>query len=242
MKSVRIGQIERLLDRQARLWQSEHPHPPVPESTPRANLALAQPPGSGARELAERIAATIGWQVFDRQILAALHANDELGKSVLESLDERLLGYREDWIYHLFVPDHMSSAGYVQRLSRLLSSLAMQGRGIFVGRGASFVIPPQHRLAVLVVRDFESRLERWRQELPPASAAASRRGLRRLDRWRGEFVWRSFHRLVDDPLSYDLCVHLDRMGVEAAARTIVLALQQRFPHAFAAAAAPPHAH
>ena len=231
--------IGRILDRQARLWDRETPSTQPAVSTPRANLAFSQHPASGARELADHIAARLGWQVYDREILDALHENDELGKSVLESLDERLLGYREDWLYHLFVPAHMSSPGYIHRLSQLLFALAMRGRGIFVGRGASFVIPHPHRLAVLVVRGFDNRVERWQQTNPTWTTSDVRRALRRLDRVRGEFVWKSFHRVVDDPLGYDLCVNLDRMDIEAAARVIVAALQERFPQEFTSQPASP---
>lgn len=232
MKPIRTREIERLLDRQAKLWESSRARAPQEAATPRPNLALSQRPHSGARELAERVAQLVSWQIFDRQILDALHRNDELGKSVLESLDEHLLNYREDWLYHLFVPDHMSSPGYVQRLSRLLFCIAMQGRGIFIGRGSSFVIPEEHRLSVLVLRSFETRLARWQEEHPGRSVADARRGLARLDRERAEFIWRSFHRVVDDPLSYDLCLNLDSLGLQTAASVVAVALQDRFPEAF----------
>ena len=229
MKPMRDREIDRLLDRQARLWETGHAPAPSEVSAPRPNLAFSQRPHSGVRQLAECVAQRVGWQIFDRQILEALHRSDDLGKSVLESLDERLLSYREDWIYHLFVPDHMSSPGYVQRLSRLLFSLAMRGRGIFIGRGSTFVIPQEHRLSVLVLRSFETRLARWQEDNPGHSPGEVRRSLARLDRERGEFVWRSFHRIVDDPLGYDLCVNLDGLELEAAASVVVEALGARFP-------------
>jgi hypothetical protein len=234
MKPMRDRDIERLLDRQARLWETGPTQAPIEASAPRPNLAFSQRPLSGARELAERVAERVDWKIFDRQILEALHESDDLGKSVLESLDERLLSYREDWIYHLFVPEHMSSPGYVQRLSRLLFSVAMRGRCIFIGRGSSFVIPQEHRLSVLVLRSFESRLARWQEANPGQSASVARRSLTRLDRERGEFIWRSFHRVVDDPLGYDLCVNLDGVDVDAAASVVVEALRVRFPAAFGA--------
>lgn len=239
MTPMRDREIERLLDRQARLWESGPARAPEEADAPRPNLAFSQRPLSGARELAESVAKRVGWQIFDRQILEALHRSDDLGKSVLESLDGRLLSYREDWLYHLFVPDHMSSPGYVQRLSRLLFSLAIRGQGIFIGRGSSFVIPQEHRLSVLVLRNFETRLARWQEGNPGHDASEARRSLTRLDRERAEFIWRSFHRVVDDPLGYDLCVNLDCLGVEAAATVVVEALRARFPQTFPSQGLPP---
>ncbi|MFQ5601307.1 MAG: AAA family ATPase, partial [Candidatus Krumholzibacteriia bacterium] len=207
MKTPRHSAIERILDRQARLWESQS-RTVFAGATPRpANLAISQRPYSGASDLARLVAERIGWQTVDRQILEALHENDELGKSVLESLDERLLNYREDWLYHLFVPGHMSSTGYVRRLSQLILSLAVRGSAIFIGRGTSFIIPPEHRLAVLVVRSLDSRLGLYRRE-NGGTPGDARRALSRLDRERGEFVTRSFHHQVDDPQAYDLCVNL----------------------------------
>ncbi len=229
---ARDRQIERLLDRQARLWETKPTPSPVPASTPRANLAFSQLPGTGAMALAHRISAQIDWHVFDREILDALHASDELGKSVSEALDERLLEYREEWIYQFFVPDHESNPGHVHRLSRLLFSLAMRGRGIFVGRGAPFVIPEPHRLAILLVRSFDSRLALWRQQHPTSSQAEARRELLRQDRGRSEFIRRGFRRHVDDPVGYDLCINLDTNGVDDAAHIVIEALQRRFPSEF----------
>jgi hypothetical protein len=230
VKPLGDGTIGRLLDRQAKLWETQRQPGPRDAETPRANLTLSSRPHSGARALAGRIAEICGWEVYDHQILDALHADDALGKSVLESLDERLLGYREDWLYHIFVPQHMPSPGYVHRLSQLVFSLAMQGRSIFVGRGSSFIVPCEHRLAVLVVRGFDARLEAWLHEHGSGSRTAARRALARLDRERGEFVWRSFHRAVDDPLVYDLCVNLDSLDTDAAARVVLEALRARYPN------------
>jgi hypothetical protein len=238
MKPMRDREIERLLDRQARLWETGQTRAPVEADAPRPNLAFSQRPFSGARELAESVARRVGWQIFDRQILEALHRSDDLGKSVLESLDERSLNYREDWLYHLFVPDHVSSPGYVQRLSRLLFSLAIRGQGIFIGRGSSFVIPEEHRLSVLVLRNFENRLARWQEANPNRESGEARRNLTRLDRERAEFIWRSFHRVVDDPLAYDLCVNLDSLDVEAATTVVVEALRARYPQAFGSQSLP----
>jgi hypothetical protein len=241
MKPLRDGSIERLLDRQARLWESQQRLEVPDASTPRANLAISQHPFSGARELARRVAAMSGWEVFDRQILDALHADGKLGKSVLDALDERLLSYREDWLYHIFVPGHMSSTGYVRRLSELVFALGMRGRGVFVGRGASFILPREHRLSVLVVRSFDARVTHWMEESESANRTEARRALTRLDRERGEFVWRSFHRDADDPLVYDLCINLDAMDVEQAAPIVFEALRARYANDVPVAPAEPSA-
>jgi hypothetical protein len=228
MKPLRDGSIERLLDRQARLWASQPAVESREADAPRANLVISQHPFSGARELAQRVATMSGWEVFDRQILDALHSHDKLGKSVLDSLDERLLSYREDWLYHIFVPGHTSSTGYVRRLSELVFAIGMRGHNVFVGRGASFILPREHRLAVLGVRSFDSRVEHWLQANSSTNRNAAKRALTRMDRERAEFIWRSFHREVDDPLAYDLCINLDAMETEQAARIVLEALRARF--------------
>jgi cytidylate kinase len=220
--------LERILDRQMRLWDSARVQRSAPAEPPHPNLVISQPPGSGAEELAARLAQRLGWEIYDRRIVEALHDDHTLGKTVLESLDEHLLSYREDWLYHLFVPGHLSAPGYVQRLSRLVFSIAMRGRAIILGRGAGFVVPPEHRLAVLVVRSLESRLHRAQQE-HGGTVAEARRALARRGRERSEFVLRSFHRDADDPLVYELCVNLDTLGLEAAEQVVLTALEARFP-------------
>ena len=232
----RDSSVERILDRQMRLWESERVQHP-PEAAPvRPNLTISRRPFSGAEELADRLTARLGWELYDRRIVDLLHQNDSLGKSVLESLDERLLDLREDWMYQLFVPGHTPTPGYVQRLSRLVFSIAMRGHAVILGRGANLIVPQQHRLAVLVCRSPEARLQRYQHEHGGTHEAAHRE-LARLDRERGDFVLRSFHRNAEDPLSYDLCVNLDSLSLEVAEDVIVRALEAKFPHLKQAAGA-----
>jgi hypothetical protein len=227
-KLPRNVQLEHILDRQMRLWESQRVTHVAEREPVRPNLTISRQPYAGAEELAERIASRLGWELYDRRIVELLHENDALGKSVLESLDERLLNFREDWLYHVFVPGHMSSAAQLLRLSRLVFSIAMRGHAVILGRGANFVVPPEHRLAVLVVRSFESRLQRSMQEQGVTHEAA-RRALARLDRERGEFILRSFHHDVDDARAYDMCLNLDALGVDGAEAIVLRALEARFP-------------
>lgn len=228
MKLPRDAGIERILTRQAQLWESERVVQTPPDAPLRPNVALSQQPFAGGEELAARLAERLGWELYDRRLVDALHEDDILGKSVLESLDEHLLSFREDWIFHLFVPGHMPNAGYVRRLSELVFSIAMRGHAVFVGRGAGFIVPPRHRLAVLACRGFETRLRTYAQQRGKPLDAA-RRDLVRLDRERGDFIARSFHRHADDPAAHDLCLNLDTLGLDEAASIVVQALAARFP-------------
>ena len=228
MKPMRDSTIEQLLDRQARLWESQQRATPKDVAPDRANVTVSGQPFSGARELADKVAEFVGWEVFDRQILEALNERDALGRRALGALDERLLNYREDLLYHMFVPDHVSSSGYLHRLSRLVLSLAIRGKIIFVGRGAGFIVPAEHRVAVLAVRSFDSRIVRMPQR-GDSSPTKARRQLLRFDRERSDFVRRSFHREVNDPLAYDVCVNLDTLSLDVAARIVIECLRSRFP-------------
>lgn len=229
MKPARNSTLEQLLDRQARLWESQQRSVTRDADWIPANVTLSGQPYAGARELAQRVAELSGWEVFDRQILETLHESDELGRRVLDSLDERLLNYREDLLYQMFVPDHVTSSGYLHKLSRLVLSLAVRGHSIFVGRGAGFIVPSEHRIAVLVVRTFESRLERMQKQDGGRSRNEARRELLRIDRLRGDFVRRSFHREVNDSVAYDLSVNLDSLSLDGAAHVVLEALRSRFP-------------
>jgi hypothetical protein len=228
MKTPRDRNINHILDRQARLWESERVVYPHAEPAVRPNVAFSQRPFSGAEELAEHLAARLGWEVYDRQIVEALHEDDELGKSVLEALDQRLLGFREDWVYHLFVPGHTSTTAYVHRLTQLIFSIAMRGHNVFLGRGAAFIVPRAWRISVLVTRGLESRVARCGAHAGLGHDAA-RHELAQLDRVRAEFISRSFHRIVDDPATHDLCINLDDFDLDGATEVVLRALGARFP-------------
>jgi cytidylate kinase-like protein len=230
MRTPRDGQFERLLDRQARRWESERiAHPPEDAAAP-PNLTISQPAYSRGQALGRRLAERLGWELYDRQIVEALHENDALGKSVLESLDQRLLGFREDWAYHLFVPSHTPATAYIQRLTQLVFSIAMRGNNVFLGRGAAFIVPREWRLSILVTQSFDSRVAAYAEKHSVGHISA-RQALLRLDHIRDDFISRSFHRSVTDPAAHDLCVNLDSLGIETAEEIILRGLEVRFPHA-----------
>jgi hypothetical protein len=56
-------------------------------------IAISRELGSGGAEIAQALAGLLKWQVYDKEILDYMAENMDVHKSVLESVDERTIGW-----------------------------------------------------------------------------------------------------------------------------------------------------
>jgi glucuronide carrier protein len=108
----------------------------------------------------------------------------------------------------------------VAHLGRVVLTAAQRGNVVFVGRGAQFFLPPGQGLAVRIIAPKKYRIQQIMRRYR-FSAAKARRFIAEVDRGRREFVYRFFHRSIDDPHLYDLVINVERLGTVAAADKIV---------------------
>ena len=102
--------------------------------------------------------------------------------------------------------------------------------GIIVGRGATFLLPPETTLRVRLVAPLADRVAYLSRELKLTHADAEKHA-RKTDREREEFVRAYFDRHLADPLHYDLVLNVAQFAVAECAELIAAALQRRQAHA-----------
>jgi len=97
---------------------------------------------------------------------------------------------------------------------------------VIVGRGAHFILPPEHGLRVRVIGANDRCCARLSQTEGLDRRAAEKR-MHEIDGSRADFVRRNFRRDLEDRRHFDLTLDAGRLGIEASADLICHALELR---------------
>lgn len=225
--------IQQIIERQIRSWEMEaaarRGEPDVTPAPPvlRSWITVSRAFGSGGGEIAQRVAALLGYQVFDREILDVIVREGRFRAAIIESLDERDRSSLDLWFEGLLRGALVDRGDYLRTLAGVLGSIAMHGHAVIVGRGANFLLDPSRGVHVRAVASEEHRVATIQRLRGISDPEEARRLVRRVDEERASYIEKHFHRSVDDPLAYDLVVNTERIGIEAAVDLVVRTLRLR---------------
>lgn len=227
--------IEKILDRQQLRWDLQQALAREGGAAARLQLAhLREGPwitvstelGAHGREIAARVAAELGWQVFDKEVLTTIAAHEETRARVMSRRDERALSFLDDYLTHLFVPGHVSRPEYEIELIRVVAEIGRKGSAVLVGRGAQYVLDPRYGLRIRVIGAKDRRVAHLAAQRGLSLAAAAK-VVDEDDGGKLAFIRQVYHRDLTDPHAYDLLLNGPDLGVEAASRIVVAAFRAK---------------
>ena len=185
-------------------------------------ISISREVGAGGSRLGELLGRKLGWEVVDRNVLDQMAERYHLSKPMLELVDESPYNWAFDVLGTWIDPKIISHEKYIVHLARVVLNRAQQGNVIFVGRGAQFLLPREHGLAVRIIADEKYRLA-YVMQRGNRDEAAARRLMEKVERGRNELAQQYFRSNLNDPHLYDLVIRVDRIGLEAAADLIIAA-------------------
>jgi len=216
---------------------SKHPHPFArAEDQPQAEqpeaptgsaftIAFSREAGSGGITVAREVGRRLSWPAYDQELLENLAKELNVDISLLEDYDERRGSFLVDTIKAFSAAASVSEVTYFRRLVRMIQVLGARGECLIVGRGSTFVLPPETTLRVRIVASRDDRIAFIARErkLSPVEAAHF---VDTRDRVRQEFIKDYFHKDRADPQNYDLILNRSRFSVDETADLVVDALQR----------------
>lgn len=215
--------IDKLVERQMRNWELARSQRQGRQTTIPTGVAdficLSRQVGTDGHGVATGLAERLGWPVFGREILDAMAESDETRRRIYESMDERDLGWWEETLRSLMESDFVRN-DYFKRLCETLLSLARQGPGIFLGRGADLVLPRDSGFRVRLMAPFEDRLQRV-CSIMEIDESEAKRQIQRIESERRAFFQRHFGVDSDDPLRFDTTINLARFSNDQAVEAIL---------------------
>jgi len=216
---------------------SKHPHPFAhAEDQPQAEqpeaptgsaftIAFSREAGSGGITVAREVGRRLSWPAYDQELLENLAKELNVDISLLEDYDERRGSFLVDTIKAFSAAASVSEVTYFRRLVRMIQVLGARGECLIVGRGSTFVLPPETTLRVRYVASRDDRIAFIARErkLSPVEAAHF---VDTKDRDRNKFIKDHFHKDPADPQYYDLILNRSRFSVDETADLVIEALQR----------------
>ena len=182
---------EKIIEEQVRRWQllraeeksKAAPHIPA--------ITISREPGSGGQILAARLAETLGFDLFDQELIEHMAAG-HLNKRVLQTLDEANLNVLEHWISSLVDRRHLWPDEHLERMLKIIGTIGKHGKAVIVGRGANFILPAEEALRVRVIAPLEMRAGTVSEKLDVSTGEAKRHILR-IEADRKAFIRKYFY-------------------------------------------------
>ena len=188
-----------------------------------ASIAISREVGARGGEIARRLAAKLGWQVFDREMLEYASQDPSACESMLAELPHEASNWIDGRLRFLHQHNVLSTEDSFERVAQLVLTLGAKGEGIFVGRGAGFILPRETTLHVRLIAPLPDRVSYFSQwlRLPPDEAAEQ---VRVRSEKRNAFLAACFH-LPSDGIIYDIVLNTSALGEELSADLIIQALR-----------------
>jgi cytidylate kinase len=228
-------QIEQIIERQAKFWEVRRRLAAEGgDAAKRALAHLSEGPwvtvskqlGSNGVELARELGRELGWQVFDREIVASIAAQTEMRDAVLSRLDERAISAFNDYLTQMLVPNDPGQLAYLAKLVSVIWGLARQGNAIILGRGANWFLNARFGLRLRTIAPLEIRADRVAREEGIGLAEAGRR-IKEHEAKQSAFIRQVYGRDIDDPLGYDVLLNTGEIDLGVASRIVLQALQAK---------------
>lgn len=214
--------ISQIIEDQVHRWQLQQKEKPA-EKTAAPVVTISREPGSGGRIVAQRLAETLGFEVFHQEVLHEMAKRAEVSEQLLATLDEKGLSILEDWIASLVNDRHLWPDQYLQHLMNVIGTIGKHGRAVVVGRGANFILPPQQRFRVRITAPQRLRIENVGRDFKLSPDEAKRRVIK-TESNRKAFVRKYFNADIADPTNYDLVINTQTLSVDNAVKVIGAAL------------------
>jgi len=222
-KSPEQDSFKEIIDEQLQKWQAEqktrykNPFRPV--------IAISRLPGAGGSCLAQKLSKELRFDLFDNEIVEMIATNAKWSQQIVESLDEQDRSTLDEWISALG-EDHLWSYEYLKHLTNVVGAIGAHGYAIIVGRGASFILPKEVCLRLLVVAPLDVRVRNVMRIFSVPEKEARRR-VTRTESERRAFVRKYFQADLTEPANFDLVINTENTDIDLAAKIVTECFDSR---------------
>ena len=171
-------------------------------------ITISREPGCGGARIAKIIAQQFELQLFGSELVHLIAQSTHLSSKLIATLDEKTQSWFEDSLAESMGigEGYLSLNSYLTNLKKVIFTIAGHGNAVILGRGASFLIEEENRLAIQLVAPFNARvhtvmLKKGFSEERAKEYISSKEKQQRL------FIKQHFHADFKDPANYDIVVN-----------------------------------
>jgi cytidylate kinase len=197
------------------------------EVRPRPVVTVSREYGALGAAIAREVAARLGFECWDRELVEAVATGLDRPAPLLEALDERHHSMVLELLAALLHKDEVGAGEYREELVTVIRAIAKRGSAVIVGRGGQLVVPPRSALRVRVIAPLSARVDGIARRHGLSREAAERR-VHEVDRERAAFMKKCFDGALEATDNYDLVLDSSSFGVEGSAALIERAYRIAF--------------
>ena len=225
--------IQLIVDRQLRRWEAERLAAleaarggrVAREAAPaRPTVTVSRQAGLRGEAIAQALAARLGYELFDHQIIDYIATHHDVHHQMLELLDEHTMSSIKLWAEGIVHRQHVDQADFLRFLSKTVRGILAHGGAVILGRGANFLLADARAFRVQLVAPLAERVKVHMAERG-IDVEAARREIVQLDAERCDFIRRFYHAEWADPCAYDLSLNVAGLPVEGAAAIVAQAME-----------------
>ena len=187
--------------------------------------------GSGGKEIGEKLAARLGINFYDKELINLASEESGLCKEFFEKADEKasqgiiggLFGMRFPFISEGAMPCNncLSNDALFKVQSDVIRHLAAERSCVFVGRCADYALSDNPNcLNVFIRSDMEDRIKRISKRLDITENKAKDMCIKK-DKQRSSYYNYYTSKKWGDARSYDLCINTSKVSVDDAVDLIL---------------------
>lgn len=183
--------------------------------------------GSGGNEIGKKLAAKLGYKLYDRNILIEAAQNLDIPPMYIENLEESSSG---SLIFNLSksyskVSANEKSLPMAEKLfaeeKRIIENAANEGGCVIVGRAAGYILKDREDcLRVFVHADKDKRIHRA-MEKENMSQAQAEAAMKKFDKRRKGFYNSATKWEWGNPEYFELCLDSGKLGIDLCAELLM---------------------
>jgi len=197
--------LDKLVEEQIDRWHSNRKRrykKPI-----RPVITISRLPGCNTWDIAEQISKDLEIDFFDQEIVDEIARNADVNRRVVETVDEQDNSIVLDWLSLLTTERHLWPNEYLHQLTKVIGTIGAHGHAIILGRGASYILPKEICLRILVVAPLERRIQNVIAAYK-VSEKVARQNVLGKESERIAFIRGYFHEDMLNPVNYDLVFNM----------------------------------
>jgi cytidylate kinase len=221
---------EQLVEEQLVKWQAQNVRRTKAKEQRGLIITVSRETGCGGSEVAKRLSEKLGLDLIGGQIIQRVAESVQMSTKIIESLDEREVTTRDEWLDGMFGSQYIWSDQYFRHLTRVIGTIGRYGSAVVVGRGAHLILPRNDTFRVRFIAPLDFRIRHMMDEHGLTGEEAEKYVIQ-TDADRRAFIRKYFHVDSTDSHQYDLIVNLAGVTIDGAVETIhVAARSKRISH------------
>lgn len=199
-------------------------------------ITVAREFGSGGREFARRLAEELGFEYYDKEILAEIARHTEFSEAYVSSVVEK----KPHSLFPISIATSFST-GFDYQLQNTQSIFAAQFDAIheladksdcvIVGRCADHILKDKDPFRIFLYANMQHKIERClanKEDDESGSAADMEKLIKTLNVGRARYYSDYTGLVWGDRENYDLCINTSKLDIGALAKNIASLLRGQF--------------